>query len=368
MKKIPFKSEKPILFITWLSIVMTAIGFYGLKIVADKAPIPDVGWLKALVGLRVPFLILGILLFFGSVFVGNVVKNGRFHLGDFLPYLFILPAIACLVLFVLYPLINLIYLSLFRGSILRPTKSFVGWGNFKDTFTDVGFIAAVKNTATYTFAIVVLQISLALLLAVWFFKDHRLNHFAQLAVFTPHLIASISVAFVWGWMFNYHSYGVINTILGAFNIPPVPWLESSKTALACIIVVNVWKGMGYYSILLLSSMKSIPVELYEAAELDGSSPAKTFFKITFPMLTPQLFFLLITITIGSFKVFDSINIMTDGGPGRATEVLTRIIYDYAIHKNNMLGISAAISVVFVILLCFLSFLYFHFLDRKVHYQ
>ena len=86
------------------------------------------------------------------------------------------------------------------------------------------------------------------------------------------------------------------------------------------------------------------------------------------MLTPQLFFLLITITIGSFKVFDSINIMTDGGPGRATEVLTRIIYDYAIHKNNMLGISAAISVVFVILLCFLSYLYFHFLDRRVHYQ
>ena len=368
MKRIPFKSEKPILFITWLSIVLAAIGFYGLKIVADQAPVPDVGWLRVIVGLRVPLLILGVLLFFGSVFVGNIVKNGRFHWADFLPYLFILPAIACLVIFVLYPLINLIYLSLFRGSILKPTKSFMKLDNYKGLLTDAGFLAAVKNTALYTFAIVVLLISMALLLAVWFFKDHKVNRFAQLAVFTPHLIASISVAFVWGWMFNYHSYGVFNTVLGTFGIAPVPWLESAKTALWCVIVVNVWKSMGYYSILLLSSMKSIPVELYEAAELDGSSSAKTFFKITLPMLSPQLFFLLITITIGSFKVFDSINIMTDGGPGRATEVLTRIIYDYTINRNNMLGISAAISVVFVILLCILSYVYFHFLDRKVHYQ
>lgn len=362
------KSTKAISVITWLSLGLFLLGFYGLKIKADNAPVPMEGFFGFITSCRLPLLIVGIVLFFGSMIVGNIALNGRFQLGDFIPYLFILPAIALLVIFVVYPMINLVYLSAFKGSILRPTKVFVGLQNYKDIFTDISFQAAVKNTGIYTLFTVVLEISMAVLLALWFFKNNRINKTSQIAAFMPHLIASISVGLIWGWMMNYHSYGVINTILGWFNIAPVPWLESSKTALGSIIFVSVWKGMGYYSILILSSMKSIPNELYEAAELDSSSASRTFWKITLPILTPQLFFLLITNTIGSFKVFDTVNVMTDGGPGRSTEVLTRIIYDYGIMKTNMLGLSAAISVVFVLLLCLLSYLYFHFLEKKVYYQ
>lgn len=132
--------------------------------------------------------------------------------------------------------------------------------------------------------------------------------------------------------------------------------------------MNVWKAIGYYALIILSALKSIPNEIYEAARLDNSSPAKTFFRITLPMLTPQLFFLLITITIGSFKVFDSMRIMTNGGPGTSTQVITMFIYNYAFVRNNSLGIGAAAGVVLMAIMMVVTLIYFRLLEKRVHYQ
>jgi sn-glycerol 3-phosphate transport system permease protein len=132
--------------------------------------------------------------------------------------------------------------------------------------------------------------------------------------------------------------------------------------------MNLWKSVGYYSLIVLSALKSIPAEIYEAARLDNASPLKTFFKITLPMLSPQLFFMLVTITTGSFMVFDSIRIMTNGGPGASTQVLSLFIYDYAFMRNNMLGFGSSAGVVLMVALMLITLLDFHGLEKRVHYQ
>ena len=284
-------------------------------------------------------------------------------------YLMILPAIIFLLLFTVYPMINIIQLSLYRGNALKPFKEFVGLDNFRQLFfVKTDFLAALKNTAYYTVMELVLTIVLAVVFGVWMQRDRKINRVAQTVFFTPHLVASISCAFIWTWLYNNNDYGLFNTVLGFFGIPYQSWLNDSKLAMNCVIVMNVWKSIGYYALIILAALKSIPTEIYEAAKLDNASPTKVFFKITLPMLSPQLFFLLITITTGAFKVFDSMRIMTNGGPGDSTRVLCMYIYDYAFQRSNTLGIGAAAGVVLMIILILVTLLDFKGLERKVHYQ
>lgn len=371
MKKnsIPNPPLKVLHLLTWLSIVLFAIGFYGNKFAIDKAPLPDLGIIRFVKAFGIPMMVLGGVLFLATMILGSrCVNNGRLQSRQLVPYLFIFPTMTGLVLFTAYPLLNLIYLSLFRGSILKPTKSFKGLDNFISMFKGIDFKAALINTAVYTFWVVILMIFLSLLMAVWINKNRKLHTITQTLIFTPHLIATMSIAFIWSWILDQHSYGLLNTILGLFGIAPVKWLESSSTALACIICVNVWKGIGYYCLIIMAALKAIPAEIYEAAELDSASRVKVFFKITIPMLSPQLFFLLTTITMGSFKVFDSVNVMTNGGPGRSTEVITRLIYEYVYNRSNTLGDASAVSLTLVLILSVMSVVYFKALEKKVYYQ
>ena len=303
-----------------------------------------------------------------SVKAISLPKKKR-NLRVLLPYVLVLPAIIFLCVFTIYPMLNLIQLSLYRGNASNPMKQYMGFQNYITLFTvKQDFIIALKNTAYYTVAVVVLLITMAVLFAVWMFKDRKLNSIAQTAFFTPHLVASISCAFIWSWLYSSESYGLFNNVLSFFGIAPVRWLNDSAYAMNCIVVMNVWKSIGYYALIILSALKAIPTEIYEAATLDNASGFKTFFKITLPMLSPQLFMLLITITTGSFKVFDSVRIMTNGGPGRATQVLCMYIYDYAFQRNNTLGIGSAAGVVLMIILMIITLIDFRGLERKVHYQ
>lgn len=284
-------------------------------------------------------------------------------------YLMVLPAIVFLLVFTIYPMFNIVRLSLFRGNALKPMKQFVGLDNYRQIFlVKTDFLTALKNTGVYTVAIVMILLTLALLFALWMRADRKINNVAQVLIFTPHLIASISCAFIWTWLFNKNDYGLFNTVLGWFHIPAQTWLSSSKLALGCVVAMNVWKSIGYNALIILASLKSIPAEIDEAAQLDKATPFGKFFKITLPLLSPQLFLLLITITTGSFKVFDSMRIMTNGGPGDSTVVISMYIYDYAFQRNNTLGIASAAGVVLMIVLMLVTLLYFKGLEKKVHYQ
>ncbi|MCI8638543.1 MAG: sugar ABC transporter permease [Coprococcus sp.] len=283
------------------------------------------------------------------------------------PYIMVGPAMILMVIFIFYPLFNLVYLSFFDYNLISD-KVFVGLRNYDILFfVKTDFIDALKNTAVYSVTVVIFSLLLAVLFAIWLEKDSWFNRFLQKSMFTPYLISMVSCAYIWSWMFNNDS-GILNAMLELFHLPLSRWLNDADIALFCVAAVSVWKSLGYYLIIVLSSIKTIPAEILEAAELDNTSPVKKFFKITLPMISPQMFFLLITITISSFKVFDIVRVMTDGGPGNATDVLVTYIYRYAFQMNAKVGYASAAGTVLLVILMILTYFYFKVLSKRVHYQ
>lgn len=290
----------------------------------------------------------------------------KFHIGRTIaPYIMIAPCMIFLAVFTVYPLINMIYLSFFDYDLISE-KEFVGLDNYyRLFFVNTDFWNAAKNTLIYTIAVVILLIFLAVLLSLWLQKSTLLNTFAQKIMFLPHICAALSIAMVFQWLMD--EEGLFNAVLNIFNLPGLRWLDSSTTSLLSVIIVNVWKDIGYYALLVLSALKAIPAEINEAAELDDARPLQKFFRITLPMLSPQLFFLLVTITIGSFKVFESVRLLTGGGPGNSSDVLVLYVYRYAM-KNLQFGYASATGTFLFICVMLITVVYFKALDKKVHYQ
>lgn len=293
------------------------------------------------------------------------MKKKQSLLSKLKPYLIIAPCMILVVVFIIYPVVNMFYLSFFDYDLISE-KTFIGFKNYyRLLFVNIDFWAAAKNTLIYTFWVVVLLMIFALMFALWFQKSTRLNNLAQRIMYFPNICSMVAVSMIFSWLMD--EEGLFNTVLEFFNLPALGWLESSSTVLLSIIIVAVWKSMGYYALLLMSSLKSIPAEINEAAELDDANPFTKFFKITLPMLSPQLFFLLITITTGSFKVFETVRLLTGGGPGNSSDVLVFYIYRYAMSYLQF-GYASAGGVCLFIFLFVITVLYFKVLEPRVHYQ
>lgn len=289
------------------------------------------------------------------------VKIGRLVL----PYAMVLPVMILLAVFVFYPVINMVYLSFFDYNLLKE-KVFCGWDNYyRIFFVQTDFVDALTNTIIYMVCVTFFLIFLGLVFALWLQKDDKITAIAQRAMFFPHLCSMLAVSLIFQWLMD--DEGLFNSVLSFLNLTPIRWLNSSATSLLSVMIVAIWKGMGYQALILLSAVKSIPKELVEAAALDDAGKLRTFFKITLPMLSPQLFFMLITITINSFQVFDAVRLMTSGGPGNSSDVLVYWIYRYAMEYNKY-GLACAGGTILLIILCFLTFIYFRVVDKRVHYQ
>ncbi|CAM3411449.1 MULTISPECIES: carbohydrate ABC transporter permease [Paenibacillus] len=283
----------------------------------------------------------------------------------FRPYVLIAPAMAGIFLFVMYPVGYLIYLSLFKYNLLNKDKSrFVGLDNFTQILGRGDFYKALWNTTIYTAGVVVLTMLLSLLFAVWLNKKGRFNSIVQAGIFTPHVVSIVSISLVWLWLME-PNQGLLNYVLKLVGLPPSDWLQSSKTALMSIIIVSVWQAIGYYTLIIVAALQSISPSIYEAAALDNASKFKVFYKITLPMISPQLFFILIIMTIGSFKVFDTVQVMTGGGPNNATTTLVYYIYGF---RTTNIGYASATGVLLMAVIGLLTFVYFRLLAKKVHYQ
>ncbi|SFL99766.1 carbohydrate ABC transporter membrane protein 1, CUT1 family (TC 3.A.1.1.-) [Paenibacillus sp. 1_12] len=281
------------------------------------------------------------------------------------PYLMIAPAMLGILTFVIYPIAYLIYLSFYKYNLMNKSKSkFIGLENFEQIFTRGDFYKALMNTFTYTIGVVVLTLLISLLMAIWLNKKIRLNAIVQAGMFTPHIVSIVSVSLVWLWLME-PNQGLLNFALRSMGLPTSQWLQSSDTALISVIIVSVWQGVGYYTLIIVAALQSIPPTMYEAAALDNASRWKVFTKITLPLISPQLFFILIIMTIGSFKVFDTVKIMTGGGPNNATNTLVYYIYGF---RTTSIGYSAATGVVLLVIIGLLTFVYFRLLSKKVHYQ
>lgn len=281
------------------------------------------------------------------------------------PYVFILPALLFLAIFVVYPVIDLIIRSFQEWNMIKPPK-WVSWKNFAYNFRKREFWDSITNTCIYTVAMVGIGLPLATIIAVWLQKSTMLNNALRNVMFMPHVIALLSVAMVWTWIMNKDN-GLLNIVLGFFGLPPLKWIDSSDTALMSVIIVAMWKALGYNVMLIYAALQNVPAELYEAADLDNASRVSRFFKITLPMISPQMFMLLINSTIGSFKVFETIRIMTGGGPGSSTQVLVFYIYKQAFQLNKI-GLAASAGVFLMIIVGILTAIYFWALSKKVHYQ
>lgn len=285
---------------------------------------------------------------------------------QFKPYVYALPALLGMIVFVIYPIIHTIYLSFQAGSLISPNLQFAGIENFKTLLNDADFIKSLNNTAIYTVAMVGISISLALLFAVWLNKQSFMHKLTQTVIFTPHVVSLVSIGVLFMWIMN-PDYGFLNWALNLIGIPPSKWLSSEKTALFSIILVGIWKTVGYNTLVLIAGLQSIPGYIYESAKLDNSSSIKTFFKITLPLLSPTIFFLLITTTTSSFQVFDLINVMTKGGPINSTNMLVYYVYEAGFRYYDI-GIASAASVFMIVIIGILTFAHFKLLSNKIHYQ
>lgn len=294
------------------------------------------------------------------------MKKRQFR-ENLMMYLMITPAMIFLILFTIYPVLKQVYLSFFSYNLVNPNMKFVGLKNYNAILLiKKDFLAALKNTAIFAAGHVISIMILATLLGVWLQKDAKADKFAQTAIFTPHIIAMISCAMVWSWLMDVDK-GLFNQVLGFFQIPPLRWLNSSQTAMISVVIVSVWKSVGYYTLIIIAGLKAIPKEIYEAAALDNTGCVKKFFRLTLPLISPQLLFLLIMITINSFQIFDAVRVLTDGGPGNATDVLAYYIYRQAF-SNFKIGYASAAGTVLMIILIILTAIYFKVLNKKVHYQ
>lgn len=283
-----------------------------------------------------------------------------------LPYLFLAPSLAIFLLFDIWPLFYSLYLSFMEWNLISPTKSFVGLENYQTIFTEDEFRRALINTVVYTAGRVFISLAIALLLALMVNTQKRWARWVQAAIFSPHVISMVSVSLLWLWLMD-PTGGLLNYLLGQVGIPPLKWLNASATALLSLILVAVWKVIGYDMVIFVAGLQSIPNELYEAARIDGASGPRQFWHITLPMLSPTIFFLSVTSVITSFQVFDVIKVMTGGGPGDSTNVLVYYIYQYGF-RFFKLGIASAASLVLLLLVLALTLLQFKYFERKVHYN
>jgi sn-glycerol 3-phosphate transport system permease protein len=284
------------------------------------------------------------------------------------PYLLLLPAFIGIAVFTVYPVIKLVYWSFFKVNQLNNAKTaYVGLKNYDYLLTSPAFLKTLANTTIYSLWTIVIIMLVAIIMAFWLSKrQNRMSKFAQAAAFTPHIISSVSVGLVFSQMMN-PTFGLFNSVLTLLNLPASKWLTSSATALGSVISVAVWKSIGYYCLIVIGALQSISPSIYEAAALDNAGNFTTMRRITIPMISPQLFFTLIVMTIGSFKVFDTVRILTDGGPNNATSVIVYYIYKQVFWESSI-GRAAAAGTILLAIVGALTALYFVLLSRKVHYQ
>lgn len=269
---------------------------------------------------------------------------------------FIAPNFIGFAVFTLVPLVFSIVLSFAKWDASHPIE-FVGLKNFVNVFKDETFRVSLRNTICYTVITVPSTLVCSLALAVILNRKGKIITFARGVFFFPYVASIIAIATVWN-MLLLPSMGPINNILMSLGIKNPPgWFTSTDTALITVAIVSVWKTMGYYMIMYLGGLQGIPEQLYEAARMDGASRRQQLFRITLPLLGPSHFLVSVMLIINCFKAFDLILALTNGGPGRSTNVLAYYVYNKAFvgWKFGEASVASCVLTVFVLVLTVIQF-------------
>lgn len=273
-------------------------------------------------------------------------------------YLFTLPSFIGFLIFVLLPIIFALVISLSKYNIFTGDKQFVGFQNYLVLLKDSRTLEVLKNTIWYSIFATAGNTIIGLLLAIA--VDDKLGKKTSVifraVYFFPSLVGLVFVAIIWQYLFQ-KDVGVINYYLSFIGVPKIGWLSSPDFAKISVVILDVWKNAGMSMLLILSGLQNIDKTYYEASRIDGAGPLRIFFKITLPMLSPTLFFVLIMHMTGALRIFESVYVLTAGGPGDSTRSLVMLIAEKGFTSYNY-GIASSLSMMLLALIGVVTLLQF----------
>ena len=281
-------------------------------------------------------------------------------------WLLLLPAMALLALFTHWPAIATIGDSFWSTPRPRRPAAFVGLDNYQAMLGDAVFWQAVVNNLWFALGTIPVSIALALLMALWVNDRIAGRALVRMAYFTPTVLPMIAVANIWLFFYT-PQYGLLEQVLGLTGARAHNWLGTPDTALACVIVVAIWKEAGFFMIFYLAALQQISPTLAEAAALEGASRVTFFRRVQFPLLMPTTLFVLINAVINAFRTVDHIIVMTRGGPDNATTLLLFYVYQVGFTFWDT-TYAASLTVVLLAVLAAASLGQYLFLERRVHYR
>ncbi len=266
----------------------------------------------------------------------------------FWAFIFLVVPLLLLSTFVFFPIIFAFIVSFYDWNLLLPDKPFIGLANYIEVLKDPVFMKAVKNTVIYTMGVVPTQTLLALFLAFMMNRKFKGRTFFRVAFYLPAITSSVVTSIIFVWI--YSRPGLLNYLLSQIGInSEIDWLTNPNTVLFSIMALNIWTTSGYFMISFLAGLQNIPVSLYEAAEIDGASTWTQFWKITFPMVRPVTYFVVVMSLIGCFQVFDQVFVMSSGGPDNASTTMSYYAYKNSF-KYFRFGFGAAAAVILAIII------------------
>jgi multiple sugar transport system permease protein len=283
-----------------------------------------------------------------------------------LGYLFLLPALILFGGFCYYPIAYALRISLHEWSGVAKTPTFIGIENYLRAAQDPLFLRALRQTALYTLGAVPGTMIIGLLLALLLNTRIRARALFRTACYLPNIAPTVAAAIIWKLVLS-GNWGLLNYGLSRLHLPTPNWLWEPGWAMVAIIIMSVWANAGYQMVIFLAGLQSIPEMYYEAAQIDGAGSWQRFRYVTLPLLSPTTFFVLITSVIGSFQVFGSIYILTNGGPAQSTIVLVFLIYQRAF-KYFQMGYASALAYILFAIILLLTLFQFLASRRFVHYE
>jgi multiple sugar transport system permease protein len=283
----------------------------------------------------------------------------------FVGYLFVAPLILGLLVFTYGPVLAALGLSFTKGDYIS-TPRWIGLGNYQALLNDDLFWKSMRNTIYYVVGVVPAGMILSLLLALAMNQKLRGIVLFRSIFFLPTISSSVAISLMWLWIYN-PEFGVLNFLLKQMGVKGPAWLSSSEWAMPAVMIMAVWRGLGYNMLIYLAGLQGIPDVYYEAAEIDGAGGWAKFRHITVPLLSPTTFMLLILGLIGAFQVFEYTYVMTGGGPVYATLTIVLHIYNTAFRSFQM-GYASALAYVLFFILLGLTVIQFRLQNRWVHYE
>jgi sn-glycerol 3-phosphate transport system permease protein len=292
--------------------------------------------------------------------------KSAFH-NKFLPYLLLAPSFIIIGYFLFYPTIETVRLSFYRVGPFGIRKIFVGIENFTELLTSPDYLNSIKVSFLFSIGVVMMGLSVSLALAVLANQKVPGMRFYRATLIWPYALSPAIAGALFVFIFDATS-GSLNYLISIiFHAKPM-WLTSSSLAILIVIVAGTWKNIGYNIVFFLAGLQNIPKDLQEAAEIDGANPFQTFWKITFPILSPITFFLLVMNLIYSFfGCFGLIDVMTQGGPSNSTNIMIYNLYVDAF-RHHKTGLASAESILLFLVVVVLTLIQFATSGKKVHYQ